>query len=113
MALTSQRGAVATQHIAGRRTSSDVLDDPSLPSPFHVLDGMPPTEHHLLPLAPTPGPPRPPLSSAPDPGAVVEGEGSAGAEAQWEVRQFVWVVSELHRLSRKKSKHQLNVPYSR
>ncbi|KAH9017467.1 hypothetical protein EDB83DRAFT_2321039 [Lactarius deliciosus] len=80
MALTSQRGAVATQHVAGRRTSSDALDDPSLPSPFHVLDDMPPTEHHSLPLAPTPGPPRPPLSSAPDPGAGVEGEGSAGAE---------------------------------
>ncbi|KAH9174494.1 hypothetical protein EDB89DRAFT_547015 [Lactarius sanguifluus] len=53
---------------------------PSLPSPFQVLDDTPPTEHHSLPLAPTPGPPQPPLSSAPYPGAVVEGEGIAEAE---------------------------------
>jgi len=43
MASTSPPGAVAIQNIADRRTSLDVLDVPSLPSPTPVLDNILPT----------------------------------------------------------------------
>jgi len=43
VSVTSPPGVVAVQHIADRRTSSDVLDVPSLPSPTPVLDDMLPT----------------------------------------------------------------------
>ncbi len=100
MASTSTPGAVAVQHIADRRTPSDVLDVPSLPSPIQVLDDIPPTcprassnspvtgsDHassspgpHSSFLAPaSPGPSRLRVSSAPDLGAVIEVEGSAKA----------------------------------
>jgi len=101
MASTSPPGAVAVQHIADRRTSSDVLDVPSLPSPTPVLDNMLPTgphssldspvtgsdhpsssspESHSSPLAPAvPSLPHPRLTSAPDLGAAAEGDGSTKA----------------------------------
>ncbi|KAH9025192.1 hypothetical protein EDB84DRAFT_1505022 [Lactarius hengduanensis] len=43
VASASTPGAVAIQNITGCRTSSDVLDVPSLPSPTPVLDNMLPT----------------------------------------------------------------------
>ncbi len=97
---TSPLGAVAVQHITERRTSSDVLDVPSLPSPTPVLNNMLHTgpqsslnspvtrsdhassfpESHSSLLAPAaPNRPRPRQSSALDLGAAAEGEGSAKA----------------------------------
>ncbi|KAI9448639.1 hypothetical protein BJY52DRAFT_1365554 [Lactarius psammicola] len=84
IASTSPPGVVAVQHIADYRTSSDILDIPSLPSPNPVLNDMLPTESHSSPLTPAdaPGPshPSPRLSSAPDLGDGAEGEGSAKSE---------------------------------
>ncbi|KAH8988404.1 hypothetical protein EDB92DRAFT_1817593 [Lactarius akahatsu] len=70
-------GAVAAQHIADRRTSSDVPDIPSLPYPTPVLDGMHPTESHSSLPAPTTPSLSCRLSSVLDLGTSAEGEGSA------------------------------------
>ncbi|KAH9034259.1 hypothetical protein EDB85DRAFT_2144531 [Lactarius pseudohatsudake] len=69
----SPPGVVAVQQIADRRTSSDVLDIPSLPSSTPVPDGMHPIESHsslLAPAAPCPSRPRLMLSSAPRGGSA-------------------------------------------
>ncbi|KAI9443689.1 hypothetical protein BJY52DRAFT_1317099 [Lactarius psammicola] len=79
MTSTSPPGAAAVQHIADRRTFSDVLDVPSSPTP--VLDNMPPTESHSSMLATAPLGPSPHVTSAPDLGAAV-GEGSTKAASQ-------------------------------
>ncbi|KAH8986154.1 hypothetical protein EDB92DRAFT_1818455 [Lactarius akahatsu] len=78
MASACTPGAVAIQNITGHRTSSDVLNGPSLPSPIPVLDNMLPTGSRSSPRT-APGPSRPPLSSAPHLGAAAEGEGGADA----------------------------------
>jgi len=96
--------AAALQHNAGRRTSSDVLDVPSLPSPTPVLDEMFPTgprsssdspvtgsdlasfspESHSSMLAPAAPGPSPQATSAPDLGAAAEGEGGTKAASHKE-----------------------------
>ncbi|KAI9444366.1 hypothetical protein BJY52DRAFT_1316572 [Lactarius psammicola] len=77
---TSSPDAIAVQDITDRRTPSDVLDVPSLPSPTPVLDNILPTKSQssLLRLA-TPGLSCPRLSSSSDLGAAAEGEGIAKA----------------------------------
>ncbi|KAF8272065.1 hypothetical protein EI94DRAFT_1718917 [Lactarius quietus] len=80
MASPCSPGAVAVQHITGRRTSPDVQGVPTLPSRDLVVDNMFPTESHSSLSAPAvPGPSLPLLSSAPDLSAAAEGEGSAKA----------------------------------
>ncbi|KAI9450673.1 hypothetical protein BJY52DRAFT_1227080 [Lactarius psammicola] len=80
MTSTSPPGILTVQTITDCRTSSDVLDDPSLPSPTPVLDDMLPTEPHSSLIAPaSPGRSRPRLSSAPDMGSSTKGECTAKA----------------------------------
>ncbi|KAI9434516.1 hypothetical protein H4582DRAFT_2060222 [Lactarius indigo] len=89
-------GGFVVPHIADRRTSPEVLNVPSLPSPAPVLDNMLPTgpqasldppvtgsdrasspeAHQSLLASASPGPSHPRPSSAPVPGAATEGEGS-------------------------------------
>ena len=97
---TPPPGAAAVQRITDRCTSPDVQGVPSLPSPASVLYNMHPTgpqssldssvagsnhassllEPHSSLLGPaTPGTSLPRLSSQPDPGVAIEGEGSAKA----------------------------------
>ena len=98
MAPTSPPGAVAPQHIADRRASSNVLDVPSLPSLAPALDETHPADlqssiisiltgselassspdnHPSLLVPTTPGPSRPRLFSAQILVPTAEGEGSA------------------------------------
>ncbi|KAI9441078.1 hypothetical protein BJY52DRAFT_1320807 [Lactarius psammicola] len=80
MTSTSPPGIVAAQDIAYNRLSTDVLDVSSLPFRTPVIDDIPPTESHSSLLAPAAsGRSHSRQSSAPDPGASVEGEGGAKA----------------------------------
>ncbi|KAI9431330.1 hypothetical protein H4582DRAFT_2132996 [Lactarius indigo] len=74
-------GGFVVPHIADRRTSLEVLNVPSLPSPAPVLDNILPTEAHRSLLAPASlGPSHPHPSSAPGPGAATEAEGEGSAK---------------------------------